>query len=253
MRTAGVRGRTSTIGCLVTVWPVSKWTNIVPRGKFYLFKTFGSTDTGVYEEWPSISEVSPENSVGIVTARDSLAIQWSTDDVWDVVSDVARGHAEDVRSKYRLGKDVCDWKVEWAQEDLRQAGPSRHEIAPILYRPFDTRFTYYTGQSRGFLCRPRAEVMGHMLAGQNLALITSRMTKGEVFRHAQVTRNIAEVICMSPKTSNNGFVFPIYLYPGVGKDDLSLFSRWRKVRTVVRRIWNWGSSRSLQLPSNCDS
>ena len=77
------------------------------------------------------------------------------------------------------------------------------------------------------LCRA-PKVMGHMLAGENLALITSRMTKGEVFRHAQATRNVTEVICMSPKTSNNGFVFPIYLYPGVGKDDLSLFSRWAK-------------------------
>lgn len=67
---------------------------------------------------------------------------------------------------------------------------------------------------------PRPEVMRHMLAGENLALITSRLTKGETFRHAQVTQNIAEVICMSPKTSNNGFVFPLYLYPTADRDDL---------------------------------
>ena len=57
--------------------------------------------------------------------------------------------------------------------------------------------------------------MRHMLMGENLALITSRMTKGETFKHAQVSRNIVEVICMSPKTSNNGFVFPLYLVPDV--------------------------------------
>jgi hypothetical protein len=55
--------------------------------------------------------------------------------------------------------------------------------------------------------------MRHMMAGENLALITSRLTKGETFAHTQVTRRITEVICMSPKTSNNGFVFPLYLYP----------------------------------------
>jgi len=60
--------------------------------------------------------------------------------------------------------------------------------------------------------------MNHMLGGQNLALVTSRMTKGEIFRHVQVTKNIVEVICMSPKTSNNGFVFPIYLYPTLQSD-----------------------------------
>jgi predicted helicase len=30
-----------------------------------------------------------------------------------------------------------------------------------------------------------------------------------------VTQHITEVICMSPKTSNNGFVFPLWLYPPV--------------------------------------
>ena len=124
------------------------------------------------------------------------------------------------RQGYALGKDAQDWKVALAQKDLLDSGPTREKVVPILYRPFDVRRTYYTGQSRGFICRPRPEVMRHMLAGENLALITSRLTKGETFRHAQVTQNIAEVICMSPKTSNNGFVFPLYLYPTADRQDL---------------------------------
>ena len=60
---------------------------------------------------------------------------------------------------------------------------------------------------------PRPEVMGHVLAGDNLVLITSRLTKGETFKHVEVTRNVSEVICLSSKTSNNGFAFPLYLYP----------------------------------------
>ncbi|MEE8483726.1 MAG: type ISP restriction/modification enzyme, partial [Nitrospinota bacterium] len=42
-----------------------------------------------------------------------------------------------------------------------------------------------------------------------------------------VTRNIVEVICMSPKTSNNGFVFPLYLYPDTGKQK-DIFSNVEK-------------------------
>jgi len=200
---------------------------IEPRPPFHLFKPFGNAGTEHYDRWRSVTEILPVKSVGIVTARDALTVRWSKPEIWGVVREMAEGDEESVRVKYRL-RDVQDWKVAWAQRDLRRSGPSEGKIAPIRYRPFDTRYTYWTGKSRGFLCRPRADVMGHMLAGENLALITSRMTKGEVFRHAQVTRNIAEVICMSPKTSNNGFVFPIYLYPGVGKADLSLFSRWSK-------------------------
>jgi len=118
---------------------------------------------------------------------------------------------EEARETFRLGKDARDWKVQLAQEDIRHSGPSQDRVVPILYRPFDVRYTYYTGHSRGFLCMPRPEVMRNMLQ-HNIALVTSRMTKAEDFHHAQVVQNITEVICMSPKTSNNGFVFPLYLY-----------------------------------------
>ncbi len=87
---------------------------------------------------------------------------------------MAEGETEALRSRYGLGKDVRDWKVAWAQRDLRRSGPSEGKIAPILYRPFGTRYTYYNGISRGFLCYPRADVMGHMLAGENLSIGLTR-------------------------------------------------------------------------------
>jgi predicted helicase len=124
------------------------------------------------------------------------------------------------RDGYRLGKDSRDWKITLAQKDLMDSGPTRDNVVPILYRPFDVRHTYYTGRSRGFICMPRPEVMRHMLAGENVALITSRLTKGESFKHAIVTQNIAEKILLSPKTSNNAFAFPLYLYPTASRGDL---------------------------------
>ena len=208
----------------------SEWTDVVSRGKFYLFKTFGSAETEEYEEWPSIAEVFPVNSVGIVTARDALTVQWSAEDVWDVVSDVVRSDTEEVRSKYQLGKDVQDWRVEWAQEDLRQAGPCRHDIVSILYRPFDTRFTYYTGESRGFLCRPRTEVMGHLLAERrvNVGLIFMRqVAMGDKYTHFGASRHPVDNRAFY---SNKGIMSfgPLYLYPEVGTADELLFSRWPK-------------------------
>jgi len=53
--------------------------------------------------------------------------------------------------------------------------------------------------------------MRHMQM-ENLGLETSRQTKGEDFQHALVVDTPIEVISLSPKTSNNGFLFPLYLY-----------------------------------------
>jgi hypothetical protein len=82
-------------------------------------------------------------------------------------------------------------------------------VVPILYRPFDVRFTYYTGQSRGFICMPRPEVMGHMLAGENLGLIGTRQTRDDwdVFATAQIMGH------KSLAAFDINYLFPLYLYP----------------------------------------
>ncbi len=197
----------------------TKWKRLSPKSEFYLFIARDERLLKEYESYPKITDIFIQNSVGIVTARDKLTIKWTKDDVWTTVLNFSKLDPENARTVYKLGKDVRDWKVEFAQKDLKDSGLDLGKIVPILYRPFDIRYTYYTGKSRGFLCMPRPEIMHHMLK-ENLALITSRLTKGETFKHVQVSSNIVEVICMSPKTSNNGFVFPLYLYPILGKKDL---------------------------------
>ncbi|WP_371822614.1 hypothetical protein [Methylococcus sp. EFPC2] len=48
-----------------------------------------------------------------------------------------------------MGEDTKDWAVDRAQKDIKEA--SRRKVTPttIWYRPFDVRWTYYTGQARG--------------------------------------------------------------------------------------------------------
>ena len=202
------------------------WVDVGPRPAFYLFKPFGSVGTEEYNGWLSVTGVFPINSVGIVTARDALTVQWSAQEMWRVVSEVVGSDAEEVRHTYELPEDALDWRITWAQEDLRRTGPSKSNAVPLLYRPFDTRFTYYTGRSRGFLCRPRADVMKHILAGENVALMTCRQSIGSGWEHLLATRWIADDSMVSNRTRERGYLFPVYLYPGVGSADSSLFSRW---------------------------
>lgn len=206
---------------------VTDWVGVKPRPKFFLLKPFAGDDTGEYGEWTSVSEVFPVNSVGIVTARDALTVRWSKREIWGVVREVAEGDEEAVRAKYRL-RDVRDWKVAWAQRDLRLSGPSWRKVAPILYRPFDTRWTYYTGTSRGFLCYPRADVMGHILSQANMALGTTRTVEvGSGFSHVFASRAMIQHHTVSLKEVN--YLFPLYLYPGVGsRTGELLLSPWPK-------------------------
>lgn len=196
----------------------TQWTTLQSQSQFYLFVPQDTNLLAEYEQGWKMTDIFPINSVGIVTARDSLTIHWNEKELLETIKAFESLPTEIARTEYALGEDSRDWKVELAQADLKNClsdkfGSNQGKVSRILYRPFDKRYTYYTGKTKGFHCMPRRGVMQHMLAGENLSLITSRMTKGETFHHVQVTQNIVEVICMSPKTSNNGFVFPLYLYP----------------------------------------
>ena len=166
----------------------------------------------IYESGISVAALMPVNSVGIVTARDSLTIDDNKDQLWKRVQDFAAAEPEAVREKYQLGKDVRDWRVAWAQEDLNSnLSPAR--LTRISYRPLDIHWTYYTGKSRGFMCYPRGDVMRHMLQGQNFSLLTSKAHRDDNFAHVSVSNTIAEVIGLSPRTASNSITFPLYLYP----------------------------------------
>lgn len=198
----------------------TEWTELTPGSPNYYFVPEDAEMLQEYVLGWKITDAMPVNSVGIATARDSLTIHFSASDVWKTVKDFSQLPPEEARNVYKLRKDARDWKVALAQQDLLESGPTVERVTPILYRPFDIRHTYFTGNSRGFHCMPRPAVMGHFFGRDNLGLVTSRLTKGEDFAHAQVTRHITEVICMSPKTSNNGFIFPLWLYQDAADADL---------------------------------
>jgi predicted helicase len=157
----------------------------------------------------SLPEIFSVNSVGIVTARDDFALAYTVEDMWKRVQSVASGEIEDVRAIYQLGKDTRDWTVEGAIADLKSEPLAKERLKSVHYRPFDIRHTYVTGRSRGFLSYPRTAIWDRLGKG-NLALVSSRFTKGESFAHALVTDAMIEKIIMSPNTSNNGFIFPLY-------------------------------------------
>ena len=204
---------------------------IHPQSPFYLFIPQNIELEKEYVLGISVADIFKSHSNGLVTARDSLTIHWNPSDVAKTIKDFSSLPVEKAREKYSLGDDSRDWKVNLAQKDIKASKVSSKSIVPVLYRPFDKRFTYYTGKTRGFICMPRYDIMRNLLDGKNLALITSRMTKGETFHHVQVTNTISEAIVMSPNTSNNGFVFPIYIYPETGLKQRSFFENDGDERT----------------------
>jgi predicted helicase len=222
------------------------WNALSPFGPNYLLDRQGSTLGPEYERGWRLQDVMPVNSVGIVTARDELTIRPTRADIWQLVQDFATMAPEKARLQYDLGPDARDWQVKLAQADLRNSGPTKGFVKPILYRPFDRRWTYYTGVSRGFLCMPRPGVMDHMLQ-DNLAICVGRA--GQVIDQGEW--NI--VICSNCPTDFNLFrrggnvVFPLYLV-----DRNNRFEGHKTTVTNFSRGFLEALCNSLSVPGKSD-
>ena len=193
----------------------TEWMQLQPTSPLYLFLPQTTEFITEYERGWEITDIFQTSSIGIVTARDKLTIHWNAEELQETVADFASLPEAEAREKYKLGRDSRDWKIHLAQTDLRNHPDVEQHSSPIYYRPFDKRWTYYTGQSRGFHCMPRPTIMPYLLT-RNLALCVCRVVKGPVWQHALITDKITESSYISNKTSEIGHVFPLYLYPGSG-------------------------------------
>ncbi|MBN1761487.1 MAG: N-6 DNA methylase [Methanomicrobia archaeon] len=192
----------------------TEWEELKPKSPFYFFVPIKDTYWDEYANSWKITDIMPTNSVGIVTARDKLTVQDSPEKVWKTVLDFAALPEETARSKYGCGRDAQDWKVSLAQDDLKRSGLKRELIVPVLYRPFDIKHTYYTGRSRGFICRPRLEVMPHMLH-ENLGLLYTRPQSPKYEFSVIVSAEMIDQCSIGNKSAGAGisYIAPLYLYP----------------------------------------
>lgn len=193
------------------------WTLVKPDAPFYLFVPQDLDLRNEFQRGWSVAEIMNENgkpAPGLVTTHDQFAISWSEAEARSKVADfLSTTDERQARTRWKLCSQN-QWDYDAAKEALSK-NEWDDKVGPLLYRPFDVRWTVFDSN---VAVHRRERVTGQLRAGPNLALITSKLTKGEPFAHVQASRVPSEAICMSSKTSNNGFVFPLYLYPeGSGK------------------------------------
>lgn len=196
------------IGNSIKTIPYKELPN-VPQNYFFVSKNFD--DQTKYNNGISISELFSLTSAGIVTARDEFTIHFSPIEVKNTIDSFLDIDDEAARIKFILGKDVLDWSVSGARRDLNNSGIDFSNIVKVLYRPFEERFTYYTGKTKGFHCRPRGEVMQHIFKKQNIILICPKQVPDNENGGVFISKYIAGHKTCSAYNINN--IFPLYLYP----------------------------------------
>ena len=193
--------------------------NVAPM-YFMVQKDFEAQKT--YDKGLSVSELFSLNNVGIVTARDKFTIHQTKEEVKSTIDEFLSLEDEEARKTFKLGKDVRDWKVSYAKADLENYYPDKGSFTKLSYRPFDDKWTFFTGKSKGFHCYPRTEVMQHFTLGENVGLIINKPAQGgaDIYTDVFITTHLTDQSIFSAM-KRSPFICPLYVYPDK-KDQLTI-------------------------------
>lgn len=181
-----------------------KWVELEDDKKWHWFTKVKSNEKYL-KEFIGLTEIFNEINSAIQTKRDYLTIQLSKNKILEVVNDFRNLSEEEIKNKYNTN-DNRDWKVSTSKKDLLE---NNGHVEIIHYRPFDFRYTYYTGISRGFVAYPRKSIMRHIINRENIGLAFTRQNSGvDIFHHCLVSKFIID----GGITNSWTYIAPLYLY-----------------------------------------
>lgn len=181
-----------------------KWVELEDDKKWHWFTKVKSNEKYL-KEFIGLTEIFNEINSAIQTKRDYLTIQLSKNKILEVVNDFRNLSEEEIKNKYNTN-DNRDWKVSNSKKDLLE---NNGHVEIIHYRPFDFRYTYYTGISRGFVAYPRKSIMRHIINRENIGLAFTRQNSGvDIFHHCLVSKFIID----GGITNSWTYIAPLYLY-----------------------------------------
>jgi predicted helicase len=163
------------------------WENISIESPNYFFVVNNNRLLSEYNSGLGITDLFPTFNSGVQTKRDAFTIKSNENQLKSVLSDLETLDEEVIRNKYKLPIDGRDWKISLAKEDVKKG----YNIIPIQYRLFDTRYTAYTGRSKGFIAYPRSTITKHFQEN-NLGFIFKRTGRlyGKSYDFFFISKNI---------------------------------------------------------------
>ena len=187
-----------------------EWHLLSPQAPYLFFvpKDFSLQEN--YDKGFKMDELMKVCNSGIQTKRDDFVYQYSQNKIEQIISTLKNCDVEECRNKLSIGEDGIAWKVSWAKQDILTNNGC---YTQVLYRPFDLRWTYYTGKSSGFMARPRSPEALHLFK-ENFALLAVRNTRRDMSNNYFVANTIVDKDGIS--SFDNCRFFPLYLYPEEG-------------------------------------
>ena len=225
------------------------FTDVTPDQKMAYFMPFDNALKNLYEKGINIANLYPAQVTGVNSGNDKIAIAPSNTELKRRVGIVR--NAIDEKEIFELfGKLTSGQTIDKIKNDVLLSDGIE---TPIAYRPFDERWTYYTGNSGGWLDRPREkEIMKHVWVttanpiGNNMGLVYSKSAPvSHEFSMILASKAIIDKGILD--TVDRAYFAPLYLFndlsetwtPNLASDALAQLTEYMSTKPEPIEVFDY--------------
>lgn len=178
--------------------------SISPDKEMAVFLPQGSVGKVDYDKGISIEKLFVLKSTGIDTGNDEATIKKQPSEIEKSLNGIKYATSDDEIVSL-MGKMCSGQTVERIKTDVLHADGV---VSKISYRPFDDRYTYYSGMSCGWLSRPRdPKIMKSLINLENNIALVYQKQSNKKWADIFVTDSIIDAHLIGSKS----YVAPLYI------------------------------------------
>jgi len=153
-----------------------------------------------------VNQLFKSYNTGIETGRDNFFVDFNSRSLSKKIENVFENlNSPEIIERFKI-KDGSGFKF---KSSLSNSKFDSKLVKKILYRPFDSRYSYYDPSLQR---RPGFETMFHSMDKNNYGFLTCRRQTTFDFQHCFVTDSMSERCSVSLQTGELAYHFPLYLY-----------------------------------------
>jgi hypothetical protein len=180
------------------------WEALEPKAPLWLFVPYNVPAD--YDYWPTVSQLMPQNVIGVQTHRDQLVVASSKSKLRERLKQFADEMVPDAVWEEQNIRTNRDWNLQHARQALRTEEP--RNVMRWTYRPFDRRWVAFDQRLIDFT---RTQISPHLLArDDNLALVFANGSLPDG-PYCFVARSPVPAAALSWRTFGQAYFAPLWM------------------------------------------
>ena len=205
------------------------WKELSPQAPQYFFVPKDFSVQIEYEKGFKIDELMGEYISGVQTGRDNLYVDYSKENLSNRILKLFSSDKDGAFIETYKIKDSSGYNL------ISRISNSQYrsdKIIDFCYRPLDNRKIYY---DENLIKRAFYKIQSNLLR-DNICFLCCKQLSSSEYNHIFTSNKVSDLNSVSLQTKEQSYVFPLYLYPTDGEENLGESRKpnldeeiWRKI------------------------